>query len=739
MGQKWRSSWLPSVWGSAMIACQSRTPEVCLPTRRFSLRSQLLLPLLLLGPLFGQDKLVETNARLTYAQARSRRGVNFRARVPLATFAADGKSILLIEGPKATRVDLATGKRSEAPADEVRAALKRMLPRRAFGRRGALRRRGAAPIPGARLAKASPDGRQIACVKNHDLWVFDKANKTARQLTRGGSENVLNGELDWVYQEEVYGRGTYRAHWWSPDSKHLAFLSLLERDVPRFAIANPVPRQLGKVVQFQPRVTMQRYPKPGQPNPVAKLGVVDLEGHVRWVDLAGTPDDRLVVRVSWTHGGRLLFMVQDRVQTWLELCEADLETGTRTTLIREETKRGWTRRLPMPRWLADGSFLWESERTGRTHVYHYSADAKLLGAVTSGEVGVGRIVRVDEKHAVLWFEGAGKSAAERQLYRVGLDGTGFRRVTKEPGSHRTSIQPGGSLVLDTWSSLADPGAVVLRDAHGLVLRELAKATVAAAATYATGKWEAIQIAARDGHPLDVALLTPVGFRASRTYPVWLPTYSGPHAPTVRNAWNGSAWYQFLAQQGFLVLQVNVRSANPREFADDGRACYRQLGVQELRDLEDAIAWVVAHRSGDAARVGISGWSYGGFMAAFAATHSKAFKLAVAGAGVYDWRLYDTIYTERYMSTPKDNPDGYAKTSCILAANRLHSHLVLMHGTQDDNVHFQNTLEFVYALQRAGKDFELMIFPNSTHGVRGPQGNQRQRIEWNAMRRILLTP
>jgi dipeptidyl-peptidase-4 len=538
---------------------------------------------------------------------------------------------------------------------------------------------------------------------------------------------VLYGRLDWVYQEEVYGRGRWNGAWWSPDSGHLAYLRIDQTEVPTYPLAD--------LTQQHPTARTMRYPKSGDPNPTARLFVSTPTGTPVEVDLSAYGDDVLIVRVGWTPDGkRLLFQVTDRIQTWLDLNTADPTTGDVTRLLHEEST-SWVNIRGLPRWLDDGSFLWQSERTGFNHVYHYAADGRLLHTVTAGEWEVRRLL--DVKGDTLWFTGSKDSAVERRAYRVKLDGTGFRALTPEPGSHSVRLNGDGSYLIDTFSSARVPSETRLLDGDGKLVRVLASAQVRALKTHVYSPVEMLKIPARDGFELDASLVRPPDFDARKVYPVWLPTYSGPNAPSVSHRWAGDAWTQFLAQRGILVLRVNVRSASGKGQVHTG-SCYKQLGVQELRDLEDAVAWLTAHDWADAERVGISGWSYGGFMAAFALTHSKAFALGVAGAGVYDWRNYDTIYTERYMSTPALNPDGYAATSCIAAAKNLHGHLLVAHGTQDDNVHVQNALQFAFALQQAGKSFDLMLYPKSGHGLRTREQRRHHRQNtWDAIQRVLL--
>lgn len=584
------------------------------------------------------------------------------------------------------------------------------------------------------LGELSPNGEHFAFVRHNNLEVVDTTGGARRAVTSDGGPEQFHGKLDWVYQEEIYGRGDFKGFWWSPNSKHISFLSLDESPVHDFTV-------IDHIVDGTKRVDSEitNYPKAGDPNPIARLSVVDAAGgNPRSIDLSAYGDQEfLVVRVGWSPGGdRCVFEIQDRIQTWLDLCVADPASGEVETWIHE-TSPTWTYRIQPPRWQEDGGFLWLSDRTGHRHLYRYAADGTLSHAVTQGDWDVWDIQGIDTEAGQLWFTGNQHGAANANIYRVNLDGSGHMRLTQGDGTHSVSFNADRSMFLDRYSSLSQVPSVRVCDREGAILRELGRAEIPDLEAYDTSTWKSLEILCRDGFPLDAALLLPTEFDPAKQYPVWLPTYSGPNAPSVRNRWNSSAYMQYLAQQGFIVLQVNVRSAS-RKGRDVVDACYKQLAVQELMDLEDAVAWLTSHPWADADRVGITGWSYGGTMTAFALTHSKAFRLGIAGAGVYDWGMYDTIYTERYMSTPQLNPEGYAATSVLKAADQLHGHLVLLHGTKDDNVHFQNTVQFTYALQKAGKSFEMMIYPESRHGIRDRDLSwHRRQLEWSAMREHLL--
>jgi dipeptidyl-peptidase-4 len=578
----------------------------------------------------------------------------------------------------------------------------------------------------------SPDGRFVTCVRDSDLIRIDVANGRETRITEDGSAEKLNGILDWVYQEEVFGRGRWTAHFWSPDSRVVAFLSLVQAGVPHHPIVDQADQD--------PTVEDTRYPKPGDPNPRVAVGFSSVAGgKTTWADLGAVEkEEPIVARVGWTPDAkRAVLLVQDREQTWLDVDLVDPADGKVTTLLRE-TSPSWVNVLEEPRWLADGSFLWLSERTGAKHLFHYDGGGKLLKQITDGPWEVRAVTDVDEAKRTISFTAGKDGAAAVNLYRVGLDGGAVTRLTQGRGSHAVEWNRDKTRFLDRCSSLEAPPEVRLCDgADGRVLEVVAKSDVPALKEYPYVAPRLLAIPARDGFVMDATLVAPANLEPGKRWPIWLPTYSGPDAPSVFDRWSGDAWPQFLAEHGVAVLQVNNRTSSQNGLACVSK-CWKQLGVQELADLEDALQWIAHNEpAADVARVGITGWSYGGFMTAFALTHSKAFKVGIAGAGVYDWRLYDSIYTERYMRLPRNNADGYAKTSAIAAAKDLSGYLVLAHGAIDDNVHFQNTIQFALALQKADRDFEMMVYPRSRHGLSSPEQNWHfRRLTWKTIQERL---
>lgn len=340
---------------------------------------------------------------------------------------------------------------------------------------------------------------------------------------------------------------------------------------------------------------------------------------------------------------------------------------------------------------------------------------------------------MDEKNGWIYFTGTRDSHIAENLYRVRLRGGRIRRLTNTGGSHRVNISPNGKSFIDTWSNTSMSTRVKLCNMRGRRIRILDTNPVYVRQEYRFGEYEQFQIETSDGFLLEASLMKPPDFNSHHKYPVWFTTYAGPHAPRIRDAWNsGRARDQMLAQMGILVFQCDPRSASGKG-ACSAWTAYKQLGVQELKDIASAIEWLKSNPFVDGERIGMSGHSYGGFMTAYAMTHSQLFAGGIAGAPVTDWRLYDTIYTERYMDIPQNNPDGYETTSVIKAAENLHGKLLIIHGAIDDNVHIENTYKFVEALQQADKDFDLMIYPNSRHGIRGMHYN---RLTVNFIKSVL---
>ncbi|MFM9069711.1 MAG: DPP IV N-terminal domain-containing protein [Planctomycetota bacterium] len=588
------------------------------------------------------------------------------------------------------------------------------------------------------LASFSPDGKYVAFVRNHNLFVVDVDSQTERQLTTDGHSKVSNGKADWVYYEEVFHRD-WRCYWWSPDSRRLAFLRLDDTPVHAFAVIDPIPPRQ--------QVEWTAYPKAGDPLPLVNVGVVTAAGgepvFAKLSDYSAT--DRLITRATFTPDSEAVIAhVLNRQQTWMDLVKIDAQSGDTQRLFREQTK-AWVDDHGAPEFLADGSFLFLSERTGYKHLYHYSASGQLQKQLTSGSWEIRSVHRVDPRSQFIYFSATKDNAIGQQLYRVKFDGSQFTALTEPAGTHQIRFAPRGPYYLQTVSSRTQPTRVFCATVPeppattpttpadspaadspsslspiAPTKRTVDLNPVPMLQDYRLGKIEPVQIPTPDGFLLEGQLTFPPDFdpERPRRYPVWVKTYGGPHAPTVKDSWIGGRLEdQAHAAAGFIIFQVDPRPASGKGAIATWSA-YRQLGKQELTDLEHAVRWLSQRPYIDAARIGLSGYSYGGYLTCYALTHSKLFAAGVAGAPVTDWRNYDAIYTERYMDTPQENPEGYRASSVVQAARDLHGKLLLVHGAMDDNVHLQNVLQLLGAFQAADRYCELQIYPRARHGVGG---------------------
>jgi dipeptidyl-peptidase-4 len=563
-------------------------------------------------------------------------------------------------------------------------------------------------------ATFSPDGRMVAFVRSNNLHVVDVAGAREQALTTDGGREIFNGKLDWLYQEEIYGRGRFRGYWWSPDSARVAFLRLDERPVPEYTVVDHIP--------YRPNVEITDYPKAGDPNPVARLGIAGITGgEPVWADLAGySGGDFLIVNVDWApDNAQVVAQIQDREQTWLDLNLVSARNGQIRRVLRETTK-AWVNENGNPVWLRDGSFLWISERTGFRHFYHYRTDGTQVRQVTSGRWDVRTLYGANEESRQLYFAGTERSNIGMDVYRIGLDGAGLTRLSQAAGWHRAIFNAGYTQYVDVWSDLTTPTQVRLHRADGTETRVIDANRVESLSQFRLSTPELVQVKARDGFVMDALMIKPPDFNPARRYPVYQFTYAGPGAQQVTNRWGGTQYmfHQLLAQNGFVVWIHDNRSASGKG-VEAQWPVYGRLGEMELQDLEDGVSWLKQQPYIDGSRMLLYGWSYGGFMTAYALTHSTSWSAGIVGAPVSDWRDYDSIYTERLMKTPQNNPDGYRRTAPRFAAANMNARMLLIHGTMDDNVHMQNSVQFAYELQRAGKPFEMMVYAKQRHGFTDP--------------------
>jgi dipeptidyl-peptidase-4 len=565
----------------------------------------------------------------------------------------------------------------------------------------------------------SPDGSRLAFVRSNDLYLIDCATRVEIRLTRDGSDTTLNGTLSWLYWEEIFGRRDI-GYWWSPDSKSIAYLQTDDSLVP-----------VSTFVDFQPeapRVIRQHYPKAGAPNPVVRTGIVDLAGPrpTRWVRIIDKPFDTLL-RVKWLPDGRRLSVqTQTRDQKEVRLYLVDRATGT-ATRVMTETGAGWINIHDDLHFLADGKhYLWASERDGNNHLYRYTLDGRLVNQVTHGpwsmmsSAGVAwvrqAVAGIDENAGSVYFTAMERSSVTRDLYRVGLDGAGMTRISAEAGSHRVSMAPNAHFYLDTFSDVTTLPSMKLRRPDGSTVQELAPPRTAMLAPYAIQWPELTTIPASDGFKMPARILRPANFRTDRKYPVIMHVYGGASIPIVSNAWNSDTlFYQLLLAEGFVVVKVDNRSATGISKTLENSVIGR-LGEGEAADLVDAAKWLGAQPWVDPDRVGVWGWSNGGYMTLNLMTRSDAFKAGISVAPVTDWRFYDSRWSEAFLGMPRLNAKAYDNASPITRASALHGRVLIVYGTYDDNVHPQNELAFIDALIKAGKLFDVMVYPMRKHDI-----------------------
>ncbi|MEK7404557.1 MAG: S9 family peptidase [Acidobacteriota bacterium] len=555
--------------------------------------------------------------------------------------------------------------------------------------------------------KVSPDGRRISFRREHDLYALEIGSGRVTRLTQDGSPTLLNAELDWVYPEEL-DLGT--AHWWSPDSRSIAYLQF---DVSREPI-HPQVDLLPLRAKYEP----ERYPKAGDPNADVRLGVIAVEGRsrTRWTDVGQHPDS-LYARFHWLPDSSGIAVQRlNRIQNRLDLLIADRSTGASRAVLTE-TDPHWINVRDHFRWLKDGrEFLWSSERDGFAHLYRYSIGGQQLAQLTRGEWEVVAVTGVDETAGQVYFVSAEQSPLERHFYRVGLAGGERRRITAKPGTHSVSMGPTAEYYVATHSSLSELSRSALHKSDGAEVAVLREADRKPREQYEILPTEIVEVKAADGAVLYARLIKPAGFQPGKKYPAVVAVYGGPHAQAVRNAWPGLGIDQVLAHRGFVVWQLDNRGSAGRGHRWEA-AVFRNLGAKELEDQKEGVKHLVSLGFVDPARIGIHGWSYGGYMTLYALLNAPdVFRAGVSGAPVTDWRHYDTIYTERYMGLPSENEDGYQRSALVPKAANLKGDLLLVHNLEDDNVLVQNTIQMADALQRAGKQFEMMIYPAKGHGA-----------------------
>ncbi|HXH48514.1 MAG TPA: DPP IV N-terminal domain-containing protein [Terriglobia bacterium] len=563
----------------------------------------------------------------------------------------------------------------------------------------------------------SPAGDAIAFVRQNNIYTLSLQTDKTTQLTRDGSEWVYNGILDWVYKEELADRATGRSYEWSPDGKEIAYLKLDDLHVPKYPMINFLARHV--------ELTIQRFPQSGDPNPKASFHVVPAEGGLirTWESRNSTsPVEYFGPRFSWTLDSKSVsFLTLNRDQTEEVMHLWNVESGADRTVLEEHDKY-WINSLNPPHFLSGGRFLWLSERDGWMHLYLYDLNGKLLNKVTSGDWMIDRPLFSDLPMFQLaggsgwvYFLSTAADARQRQIYRVRLDGTGLERISKLSGTHVFHLSPDGRYYVDKFSDFQTPPMTRLYGSDGKEVAMLDN-PVNHLRDYELGGTDFVTLETSDRNHLYARLVMPPDFDPHKKYPVIVKVYGGPEVQMVTNSWGVTSLEdQLFAEHGYLLWILDNRGSWGRGHAWES-AIFEHMGQQELKDQLAGIDYLKSLPYVDSSRMGIWGWSYGGYMTLYTLTHAPdVFKCGAAGGPVTDWKFYDSIYTERYMRTPDVNPDGYQQSSPLEAAGNLTANLLLMHGVDDDNVHLQNTINFIEALVRDGKPYQLYLQPGEKHG------------------------
>ena len=563
--------------------------------------------------------------------------------------------------------------------------------------------------------KLSPDNKYVSFRRGPNLFTLEIASKQVTQLTNDGSDTLLNGELDWVYPEEL---DLSTAHWWSPDSRYIAYM--------QFDISHePVFPQVS-VVNHHGLFEPERFPQPGDPNAEVRLGIVAASGgQTRWMRL-GDPRGTLLARVAWLPSSRQIAAEKlNRVQNKLELLLANVETGESHTLLHEEDPT-WINVKGDLHFLSNGKLLWTSERDGFRHLYLYNTNGTLENQLTSGNWEVDNIEGIDEEHGRVFYTSSEQSPLERQLYVINLDGSGKTRLTQGEGTHSPSLSPTAVYYLDNYSGLHAMPRGTLCKSDGTEVRVYREPDPTQSNEYDILPTEMTTVKADDGTTLYARLIRPAGFQPGKKYPAVVMVYGGPGVQSIHDSWQGLSWDQVLAHKGFVIWQLDNRGASGRGHKFES-VIYHDMGEHELQDQKTGIQHLISLGFVDPQRIGMYGWSYGGYMTLYTVTHAPGLiKAAIAGAPVTHWENYDSIYTERYMGLPDQDPEGYRKTSPLTAAANLDSKLLIVHNFEDDNVHFLNSVQMADALEKADKQFFMVVYPQKSHGVSGAA--RRQLLE-----------
>ena len=568
---------------------------------------------------------------------------------------------------------------------------------------------------GAMTAELSPDGSMVGYERNDNMFVYDFATKSEAQLTSDAAKNIFNGHFDWVYEEEF---GLTQGWTWSPNSKFIAYWQFDESPVPSIQISNyeGLHNEWEKIP----------IPQVGDPNPKVRIGVLDVKTQKNvWLD-PGESGDFYIPRIYWTSEPNTLAMiVLNRAQNDMKLFFFNVTNGERR-LVMEEKNSTWVAIFNFYTSVNDmmyfpektREFFWTSDRSGYYQIYRYGYDGKLMNRVTNGDWDVIKVQGIDPEEKTIYYTSAEASPLEEQLYSIRFDGKKERRLSKATGAHRINMSSNCEYYIDTYSSINQPRQVELWNTNGKMIKKLEdNASVTNyIATHEYSPRELFNFTTSDGAKLDGYMIKPIPFDASKKYPVVMAVYGGPESHSVYNSFGESAFDEWLAQRGYIIVDVNNRG-NANYGSAFLKIGYKNLGYWESHDFVETAHYLATLPFVDAKSMAIMGTSYGGYSTVYTMlTHPGVFKVGIANSPGTDWRLYDDIYTERYMGLLTENASGYVKSSCMPYADSLRGKLLIIHSMMDDNVHPINTMQLLTALTNAGKDFDLRIFPPGAHGA-----------------------
>ncbi|HEX4888441.1 MAG TPA: DPP IV N-terminal domain-containing protein [Luteibaculaceae bacterium] len=558
----------------------------------------------------------------------------------------------------------------------------------------------------------SPDASKVAFMRGNNLYVRDFTNNSELAITQDGEWNkVINGMCDWVYEEEF---GFDKAWAWNSNGTKIAYYRFDESQVKEFNMA--------MYGELYPTDYKFKYPKAGEKNSDVGIVIYDVTTKNTNVLNLGPEKDQYIPRIKWTLNPEILCVMRmNRLQNKLELLSFDANRSVQTGIMYSEANDTYVEVTDNLYFLADNSFITTSEKDGFNHIYRFSSNGKFLGQITKGNWDVNEIYGVDESSKTIYYQSSESDPSQRDIYSIGFDGSKKTKLSTKAGTNSAEFSANFSYFINTHSSANTPPEVTLHEKSGKLVsllegNEKLKETLAG---YALPKKEFMRIKTENG-VFNAWMIKPNDFDATKKYPVFMTVYQGPGSNTVNDSWDSKnlLWHSLLAQKGIIVVSVDGRGTGNRG-ADWKKSTYKQLGKLETEDQIAAAKYLGTLPFVDAKRIGIQGWSYGGYMTLLCLTKgSDVFKMGISVAPVTTWRYYDSIYTERYLQRPQDNPDGYDQNSPITFAKQLTGKLLLVHGSADDNVHYQNSMDMIDALVKNNREFDLMIYPNKNHGIYG---------------------